>query len=196
MLLDRLVRRGAALAAAVVIAALSSSTSAAQGAPAVGSEAPDFTSSGVTRYGPLDSPVSLSSFRGKTVVLAFFPKARTKGCTIQMESYRDKYLELFNGGKEVVVMGISADPDSALASWARDADFPVLFVSDAEGKIGTKYGAWNAENKYDTRALFIVAPVGKITYTVPSFNVLSADSYSELAAEVNKARGGTTHGGH
>ena len=196
---DRLVRRGAALAAAaVVLAALSASPARAQGAPAVGAMAPDFTSSGVTRYGPLDAPVSLSDFQGKTVVLAFFPKARTKGCTIQMESYRDKYLELFNGGKDVVVMGISADPDSALASWARDADFPVLFVSDVEGKIGTKYGAWNEKNKYDTRALFIVAPDGKITYTVPSFNVLSADAYAELASEVTKARGSEAggHSGH
>ena len=121
---------------------------------------------------------------------------RTKGCTIQMESYRDKYLELFNGGRDVVVIGISADPDSALASWAHEADFPVLFVSDMQGEIGSKYGAWNAAQKYDTRALYIVAPDGKITYTTPTFNVLSADSYTELASEVTKARG-TTHGaGH
>jgi peroxiredoxin Q/BCP len=190
------VRRGAAACATVVLAAIGTSPAQAQDAPAVGSMAPEFTGSGVTRYGPLDAPVSLSEFRGKTVVLAFFPKARTKGCTIQMESYRDKYLELFNGGRDVVVIGISADPDSALANWAREADFPVLFVSDTQGEIGSKYGAWNAAQKYDTRALFIVAPDGKITYTTPTFNVLSADSYTELASEVEKARG-TTHGaGH
>lgn len=197
MLHEKFVRRGAALGAAIVLAALSSPAADAQSAPTVGSMAPDFTSSGATRYGPLDQPVSLSDFRGKTVVVAFFPKARTKGCTIQMESYRDKYLELFNGGRDVVVMGISADADTTQASWARDADFPNLFVSDVDGKIGTLYGAWNAERKYDTRALFIVDPEGKITYTVPNFNVLSADSYAELASEVAKARGSAAHGaGH
>jgi hypothetical protein len=47
--------------------------------PAVGSMAPDFTLSGATRYGLLASPVKLSDFRGKTVVIAFFYQARTKG---------------------------------------------------------------------------------------------------------------------
>ena len=47
--------------------------------PAVGELAPDFTISGATRYGVLRDPVRLSDFRGQTVVLAFFPKARTKG---------------------------------------------------------------------------------------------------------------------
>lgn len=183
------VRLGAATLAVAALAALEVEPAGAQNAPAVATEAPDFTGSGVTRYGALDHPVTLSDFRGKTVVLAFFPKARTKGCTIQMESYRDQYQTLFNGGRDVVVMGISADPDSALVNWAREADFPVLFVSDVEGKVGSLYGAWNAERKYDTRALFIVAPDGKITYTVPNFNVLSADAYTELAAEVSKARG-------
>jgi thioredoxin-dependent peroxiredoxin len=47
--------------------------------PAVGEVAPDFTVSGATRYGVLRDPIRLSDFRGQTVVLAFFPKARTKG---------------------------------------------------------------------------------------------------------------------
>lgn len=184
--------RLSAAAAIAAFATLGAEAASAQ-APAVSTMAPDFTSSGVTRYGVLDQPVKLSDFRGKTVVLAFFPKARTKGCTIQMESYRDQYQQLFNGGRDVVVMGISADPDTTQLNWAREADFPVLFLSDTEGKIGSLYGAWNAERKYDTRALFIVGPDGKITYTVPNFNVLSADAYTELTAEVNKARG-TRHG--
>ena len=189
--------RSTAVLAAV---ALATSSAGAQTAPAVASAAPDFSASAATRYGVLNEPVSLSDFRGKTVVLAFFPKARTRGCTIQMESYRDKYQTLFNGGKDVVVMGISADPDSALVNWAREADFPMLFVSDTEGKIGSLYGAWNAERKFDTRALFIVSPEGRITYTTPAFNVLSEDAYAELAAEVGKARGSAAgagaHSGH
>jgi thioredoxin-dependent peroxiredoxin len=48
-------------------------------APTVGQMAPDFTLPGTTRYGPLATPVHLSDFHGQTVVLAFFPKARTKG---------------------------------------------------------------------------------------------------------------------
>jgi peroxiredoxin Q/BCP len=193
----RFIIRSSAVCAAFALAV---ATAGAQTAPAVSSPAPDFSGSAATRYGVLDEPVSLSDFRGKTVVLAFFPKARTRGCTIQMESYRDKYQTLFNGGKDVVVMGISADPDSALVNWAREADFPVLFVSDTQGKIGSLYGAWNAERKVDSRALFIVSPEGRITYSTPAFNVLSEDAYAELAAEVDKARGSAAgagaHSGH
>ena len=72
--------------AAVLVAAVSTAAAAqaakpgsAAFAPEVGATAPDFSLSGSTRYGLLKDPVKLSDFRGQTVVLAFFPKARTKG---------------------------------------------------------------------------------------------------------------------
>ena len=55
-----------------------------------------------------------------------------------MEAYRDQYATLFNNGRKVVVIGISADPDTTLASWARDEQFPMLFASDAGGKAVEK----------------------------------------------------------
>lgn len=61
------------------LAAAQQGTGGASSAPAVGQTAPDFTLPGATRYGLLRDPVKLSDFRGQTVVLAFFPKARTKG---------------------------------------------------------------------------------------------------------------------
>ena len=70
----------ALLASTVASGALAQTPAAATSAvPAVGSVAPDFTLPGVTRYGTLAHPVQLSDFRGKTVVLAFFFQARTKG---------------------------------------------------------------------------------------------------------------------
>src|SRR5215218_4257677 len=89
------------LLCAAPLAAQSSSSSAAPAAtegPSVGDPAPDFTFTGATRYGLLRDPVKLSDFRGQTVVLAFFPGARTPGCTIQMEKYRDAYGTLFQNG--------------------------------------------------------------------------------------------------
>ena len=77
--------RSAFLGAALALAATASAQSAAPAAeapwvaPAVGSLAPDFSLTGATRYGVLATPIRLSDFRGKTVVLAFFYKARTKG---------------------------------------------------------------------------------------------------------------------
>lgn len=68
-----------ALAAAVPAAAQQAQPGTAATAPDVGQMAPDFSLPGATRYGLLAAPVKLSDFRGQTVVLAFFPKARTKG---------------------------------------------------------------------------------------------------------------------
>ena len=73
-------RRGALVLVAAALAALASARALAQdGGPKVGDLAPDFTLSGATRDGVLPKPIHLAAFRGQTVVLAFFPKARTKG---------------------------------------------------------------------------------------------------------------------
>jgi peroxiredoxin Q/BCP len=69
----------ALIAVAAPLGVLRAQQPAAQQSPEVGAAAPDFTISGATRYGLLAKPVHLSDFRGKTVVLAFFYKARTKG---------------------------------------------------------------------------------------------------------------------
>jgi hypothetical protein len=79
----RLLRSALSAAMGLSLAAASGAAQAAPGAavtvPAVGQMAPDFSLAGATRYGLLASPVKLSDFRGKTVVIAFFYQARTKG---------------------------------------------------------------------------------------------------------------------
>ena len=102
---------------------------------AIGSMAPDFELPGSTRYGPLANPIHLSDFKGKTVVLAFFPKARTRGCTIQMRSYRDDYENLFDAGRDVVLIGISTDTVEEQWTWARDEQFPSFYVLENEDGI-------------------------------------------------------------
>ena len=106
-----------------------------------------------------------------------------------MEAYRDQYAKLFNGGKNVVVIGMSVDPDTALASWARDESFPILFASDADGQIGRAYGIWNPKYKLDTRVVFVIDPEGKVSYRAMPFRELTADAYTQLAAAVDKVAG-------
>lgn len=103
-----------------------------------------------------------------------------------MEAYRDQYATLFNNGNNVVVMAISVDPDTTLASWARDLNTPVLFASDPGGTVGKRYGAFNAQYKLDDRSLFVVGPDGKIAYRAQPFRELVADSYTALAAVIDK----------
>ena len=102
-----------------------------------------------------------------------------------MEAYRDQYATLFNNGNNVVVMGISVDPDSTLASWAREKDFPILFASDPGGKVGQLYGAFDAKNKVDNRSLFVVGPDGRVAYVTKPFKVLTPSAYTELGAVVD-----------
>jgi len=102
-----------------------------------------------------------------------------------MEAYRDQYATLFNGGRRVAVLAVSVDPDTTLASWARDADFPMLFASDTGGVVGRRYGAWDARNRVDDRSLYVIAPDGRVAYHVRPFNQLSAAAYARLAAVID-----------
>ena len=103
-----------------------------------------------------------------------------------MEAYRDQYATLFNNGRKVTVIGISVDSDSALASWARDADFPLVFASDPGGKAGTEYGAYNAQTQSDNRSLYVIGPDGKIVYKAQPFRQMAEEAYTELGAAIDK----------
>ncbi len=103
-----------------------------------------------------------------------------------MNAYRDQYAQVFNKGRNVVLIAISADVDTALASWARDADYPVLFGSDTGSAVGKAYGAFNAQYKLDNRNLFVVGPDGRIAYRATPFREIDPTAYAELTAAINK----------
>ncbi len=176
-----------AASALVGAATLSAQAAAGVGELAVGAMAPDFTIPTVTQAGLTAKPFKLSEHKGETVVLAFFPKARTSGCTMQMEAYRDQYATLMNGGQKVTLVGISVDPDSALTSWSKDAKFPFMFGSDVDKAVGTQYGAATA--RYHQRILYVIAPGGKISYVASPFRQLDAAAYTDLGAAIDKAAG-------
>lgn len=158
-------------------------------APAVGDMAPDFTLPASRGGQVLPQPVKLSDYRGKTVVLAFYPKSRTSGCTVQMEAYRDRYATLFHGGKDVTLIAISADDAPTQASWATDEKFSWTFASDVGGAAGMKYAAYNPDYKLDMRTLYIVGPDGKIAYVARPFKEMAETSYTDLGAALDKVKG-------
>ena len=150
----------------------------------VGTMAPDFVIPGATRYGTLAQPVKLSDFRGQTVVLAFFPRARTRGCTVQMESYRDRYATLYQGGRKVVVLAVSTDADTTLAAWARELETPILFGSDSAQTVAKLYDAGIANRKVNARHLYVIDPQGRIAHRQVPFNELAEVSYEQLGAAI------------
>ena len=101
-----------------------------------------------------------------------------------MEAYRDQYAKLFDNGRNVVVLAVSVDPDTALASWARDLQTPVLFGSDPDQTVGKLFGA--TRGKLDNRSVFVIDRTGKIVKRMMPFNELAAVSYEDLAAAVKE----------
>jgi len=103
-----------------------------------------------------------------------------------MQAYRDQYATLFNGGRNVVAIAISVDPDSTLASWARDLRTPILFGSDPDQVVGKRYGAAMPTRKFNARHVYVVGPDGRIAHRMVPFNELSADAYTELEQAVDR----------
>lgn len=150
----------------------------------VGDVAPDFTLTTVTADGRTAKPFILSEHRGETVVLAFYPKARSSGCTTQMETYRDQYEQVFLGGKKVTLIGVSTDADTSLISWAKDAKFPFQLGSDESRVVGKAFGASNGTSGSHRRHLFVIDPKGVITYVAAPFSQMAADAYTDLGKAV------------
>jgi peroxiredoxin len=103
-----------------------------------------------------------------------------------MHAYRDQYAQLFRDGRNVVLVAISVDSVDALASWARDDEFPFLFASDTGGMVGKMYGAHSPQRALDTRNLFVVGPDGRIAYRAVPFREIDPQSYKELGAAIDK----------
>ena len=106
-----------------------------------GSLAPEFTltaDDGTT--------VSLSDFRGKKVVLYFYPKADTPGCTKQACAIRDVYPNIVEN--DVVVLGLSPDPPDALVKFREKYNLPFPLLSDPDHAVAEAYGAWGEKNMF------------------------------------------------
>ena len=106
-----------------------------------------------------------------------------------MDAYRDQYAKLFRDGNKVVLLAVSVDPDTALASWARDKKYPFRFLSDPGGAVGRSYGAWEPKYKLDNRTLFVVGRDGKIAYVADPFQEIDPKAYTDLDGAIARATG-------
>jgi len=159
---------------------------AAPATPAVGDVAPDFTAQWADSVGGRSAPVSLSKLRGQVVVIAFYPKDRTTGCTAEMTKFTNEYKTLFGDG--VVVLPTSKDSLDSHTSWAKDMHMPFALVSDPDGKVAQLYGSQRTPGAAFTRNTFVIGKDGKIVYAVARFNAMAEDSYTQLAAAIAAAK--------
>jgi len=107
----------------------------------VGDKAPDFA--GLTDQG---ETVRLSDFRGRKVVLYFYPKDDTSGCTAQACSFRDSYPEIEE--QNAVVLGVSPDGAKSHQKFKTKYDLPFTLVVDQDHQIADKYGTWGEKTMY------------------------------------------------
>src|ERR1700712_2519142 len=127
----------------------------------IGSKAPEF--SAPDQQGKL---ISLSDFKGQTVVLYFYPKDDTPGCTKQACAFRDS-LEGFTKLKSVV-LGISTDDSESHAKFVKKYDLNFHLIADPDKTITQEYGFWVEKSMYGKtymgteRSTVIIGPDGKI----------------------------------
>jgi peroxiredoxin Q/BCP len=156
--------------------------------PREGDRAPDFSlpwASRDTTGGALW--FSLSAQRGKVVLLAFYPRDFTPGCTAQMKTFTEQYADLF--GDDVVVVGISADSLETHMRFARSLNLPFRLLSDPEQKVSRKYGSADRDG-YNRRTVYVIDSTGRVSYTDIRFGALDPKAYSRLKKAIQAARRG------
>jgi len=106
-----------------------------------GDKAPDFTANDQN-----GKPVSLSDFKGKTVILYFYPKDDTPGCTAEACDFRDNYQSLIGKGFEVI--GVSTDDEKSHKKFEHKFNLPFPLIADTGKEIVEAYGVWVEKNMY------------------------------------------------
>ncbi len=127
----------------------------------VGDKAPAFSAADQS-----GKTISLSDFTGKTVVLYFYPKDDTPGCTKEACSFRDEFSKFQD--KNVVVLGVSPDDVKSHGEFATKFNLPFSLLADTEKKMANDYGVWVEKNMYGKKSMgverstFVIDGAGKL----------------------------------
>jgi peroxiredoxin Q/BCP len=130
-----------------------------------GSKAPQFTSKNQNGVA-----VSLDQFKGKKVILYFYPKDSTPGCTAEACDFRDNYQGLIQKG--IVVLGVSVDDEKSHQKFITKYDLPFDLLADTDKKIVEAYGVWAEKSMYGktymgiNRTTFIIDEEGIIKHII------------------------------
>jgi len=141
----------------------------------VGDQAPDFTLPDQT-----GTPVRLSDLVGrKTVVLYFYPKDQTPGCTIEARAFRDSYDAFTAAGAEVI--GVSGDSVASHRRFAANQGLPFLLLSDRDGKVREQYGVEKTLGLLPGRVTYVIDRDGVVRHVYSSQLRVTRHSRESLA---------------
>lgn len=130
----------------------------------------------------------LSDYQGQTIVVYFYPRDDTPGCTKEACSFRDAYADFRDAGVEVI--GISPDSESSHSKFISKYELPFVLLSDPDHKVCEAFGAWGTKKMYGreyegvNRTTFVIGPDGVIKHVFE--NVKPAD-HSQEVLDVVKA---------
>jgi peroxiredoxin Q/BCP len=157
--------------------------------PDVGHRAPTFRLpwAGRDGVGPVDEPYDLSLDRGRTVVLAFYPRDFTASGTTQLKRFAEEYDSLF--GPEVVVVGISTDSLQTHSRFAAHLGLPFRLLSDPTQEVARRYASHDRSG-YMRRTVYVIGADGKVQYRDLRFDPQDSNDYAQLGAAVRRSRGG------
>lgn len=142
-----------------------------------GDAAPDFTLTAAD-----GSTVSLADYRGQKVIVYFYPKASTPGCTTQACDFRDSLASLQGAGYQV--LGVSPDPVSALSRFTESEGLTFPLLSDEDHAVAESYGAWGEKKNYGRvsegliRSTVVIDEDGKVQLT--QYNVKATGHVARL----------------
>jgi len=155
--------------------------------PEPGMKAPDFTAPWADKngVGPADDYFSLVALKGQVVVLAFYPRDFTSGCTAEMRTFTDRYPTLIG---DAVLVGISTDSVETHVRFAESLGMPFKLLSDPRQRIAAKYGAKGSEG-YNRRVVYVVGKDGKVAWREMQFTATDPKAYDRLQAAIATARG-------
>ncbi|MFC7136939.1 thioredoxin-dependent thiol peroxidase [Halobaculum litoreum] len=152
----------------------------------IGTEAPGFS-----LPDHVGREVSLDEFDGKRVVLYFYPRADTPGCTTEACGFRDAYDEF--EARDTVVLGVSDDPVDDLTAFARKHDLPFSLLSDEDGSVAAAYDSYGEKNVFGNvvegvfRNTYLIGPDGTIERVYEG--VSPEEHAEELLADIDDLRG-------
>ena len=116
-----------------------------------------------------ESPLALSDFQGRWLVLYFYPKAHTSGCTREGQAF-NALLDEFQASNAIVV-GVSTDKPGTLAKFRDKHDFRFELLSDSEKEIATGYGTLKDHGKSANRVTYLIDPTGVVRAVWPAVRV-------------------------
>lgn len=138
-----------------------------------GQKAPEFSAKDQN-----GATLTLEQFSGKTVVLYFYPKDDTPGCTAEACDFRDNYQGLT--AKGIVVLGVSVDDEKSHQKFATKHNLPFTLLADPDKKIVEDYGVWGEKNMYGkkymgtNRTTFIIDESGNIAHIIKKVDTKNA----------------------